>query len=164
MGWADRVAYVCHDFEDAVAAGIVTDRSLPAEVAAVCGTSRREQLSVFVAGLVSGIVTSGHVAMPAEIAHALAAFRRFNYEHIYLRPASRQQALLVVDLLQALVEHMADRPHLLPEHFQPDDDAGTPGAYRAAVSYVGGMTDRFACRTAVALLGWETTRLPVSVV
>ena len=53
--------------------------------------------------------------MTEPVAEALAEFRRFNYEHVYLRPASRAQADAVIALLRALVEHYADRPHLLPD-------------------------------------------------
>ena len=67
----------------------------------------------------------------------------------------------MIALLQALVEHYADRPNLLPDAHGLD--AGSPAALRAAVAYVGGMTDRFACRQAMALLGWERVRLPVGI-
>lgn len=102
--------------------------------------------------------------MTEPMAEVLAAFRAFNYEHIYLRPASRQQAGRVVDLLQALVEHYADRPNLLPGNLvQGGVGAGTPEAYRAAVTYVGGMTDRYACRLGITELGWDVSKLPVAV-
>ena len=48
--------------------------------------------------------------MTEPAAEALAEFRRFNYDHVYLRPASRAQAAAVIELLRALVEHYADRP------------------------------------------------------
>jgi dGTPase len=67
----------------------------------------------------------------------------------------------VIALLRALVEHYADRPNLLPEAH--DLDAGSPEAFRSAVAYVGGMTDRYACRQALALLGWPADRLPVGI-
>jgi dGTPase len=93
--------------------------------------------------VLDGIVATGRVGMAPPMADALAAFRAFNYEHIYLRPASRQQGVLVVDVLRALVEHF------VPER-------GTEGA----VAYVAGMTDRFAFATAVKSLGWDPGRLP----
>jgi dGTPase len=92
---------------------------------------------------------------------ALAALRAFNYERIYLRPASVAQAEAVVGVLQALVDFFADRPNALG----PDLGlaAGSPEAVRAAVTYVGGMTDRFAFHSAVAHLGWDPSRLPVGI-
>jgi dGTPase len=159
VSWADRIAYVCHDFEDAVAAGIVTAEMLPALVREVAGATRARQLGRFVSAMVDAARDTGRIGMAHEPAEALAEFRRFNYEHVYLRPASQQQARAVVDLLRALVEHYADRPNLLPDH-RGGLDAGSSDALQAAVAYVGGMTDRFACRQAVALLDWPRDRLP----
>ena len=161
VSWADRIAYVCHDFEDAVAAGLVTPEMLPAVVRDRCGSWRSRQLGAFIAGMVEAAATSGRIGMTAERAEALAAFRRFNYDHVYLRPASQAQARSVIELMQALVELYADQPQLMPQG--EGLDRGSPDALRAAVGYVGGMTDRFACRQAVTHLGWGLGRLPAGV-
>ncbi len=168
VSWADRIAYVCHDFEDAVAAGIVSADMLPDVVADRCGRDRSIQLGTFVRAVVSATVATGRIGMLPDTAEALAEFRRFNYERVYLRPASRQQATAVISLLQALVEHYADRPHAIPR--QTTDaalgagctelDAGGPEALRAAVAYVGGMTDRFACQQGLTQLAWDPAALP----
>jgi len=162
VSWADRIAYVCHDFEDAVQAGIVTAEMLPLSVTERCGRTRSRQLGAFIDGLVEGTLSTGQVAMTEARAEALAEFRECNYQRIYLRPASAEQGSAVVALLQALVEYFADRPNLLPAVGFPGLDAGTPEAIRAAVTYVAGMTDRFACQTVVARLGWDRSRLPRS--
>ncbi|MEO6652629.1 MAG: HD domain-containing protein [Ilumatobacteraceae bacterium] len=161
VSWADRIAYVCHDFEDAVAAGIVTPDMLPQLVASRVGTDRSVQLGTFVRAMILATADTGRIGMIEPVAEALAAFRRFNYEQVYLRPASVAQADSVIVLLRALVEHFADRPNLIPD--APALDAGSSDALRAAVAYVGGMTDRFACRQALALLGWDRERLPVGI-
>ena len=168
VSWADRIAYVCHDFEDAVAAGIVTADMLPAVVAERCGRDRSGQLGTFVRAMVSATTATGRIGMEPDIAEALAEFRRFNYEYVYLRPASQRQGAAVVSLLRALVEHYADRPHAIPhptiEAALGDRadyvDAGGPEALRAAVAYVAGMTDRFACQQGVAQLSWDPAKLP----
>ena len=158
VSWADRIAYVCHDFEDAVAARIVTPLALPEIVRSRCGERRSHQLGAFITAMIQAAGQTGRVGMTAECAEALAQFRRFNYDNVYLRPASQQQARSVIELLQALVEHYAVHPQLLPEVVS--SDPGSAEALRDAVAYVGGMTDRFACRQAVAMLGWDTARLP----
>jgi dGTPase len=161
VSWADRIAYVCHDFEDAVAAGIVSTEMLPPVVRDRLGVDRSSQLGTLVRAMIAATAESGRIGMIPSIAEALGEFRRFNYEHVYLRPASRAQADAVIQLLQALVEHYADRPNLLPDAHGLD--AGSSEALRAAVTYVGGMTDRYACRQALALLGWDRDRLPVGI-
>jgi dGTPase len=94
---------------------------------------------------------------PAEAA-ALASLRAFNYERIYVRPASLAQSAAVVEVLQALVELYAERPQLLPEGYETG--TGTDEVVRAAVRYVAGMTDRYAFRTAITELDWDADRLP----
>lgn len=161
VSWADRCAYSAHDLEDAVHAGIVTTSMLPRAVVQRCGASRSEQLGAFVGGLVDGITGAGCVGMADDLADALAALRAFNYEHIYLRPASMAQGDAVIRVLQALVEHFAEQPGAIPEAAEVTPGSGE--ALRAAVTYVAGMTDRFAFRTAVAELGWDRSRLPLGI-
>jgi dGTPase len=158
VSWADRIAYVCHDFEDAVFAQIVSPDALPATVTARCGVTRSSQLRAFVGAMISASARSGRISMEAEMAEALADFRQFNYDSIYMRDASRRQAKSVIELLQALVEHYVAHPHLM----SPADglSVSSPEALHAAVAYVAGMTDRFACRQGEVLLGWDVTRLP----
>ena len=167
VSWADRIAYVCHDWEDAVLAGIVAPHQLPPSVRSLCGERRSAQLGAFIAGVVSATLRTGQVGMEEEEAEALAAFRSCNYERIYLRGASLRQAESVVSVLRALVEHFSDRPHQVadqgPAALRSDTIAGSQEAVRAAVTYVAGMTDRFAFRQAVALLGWDPAKLPAGV-
>jgi dGTPase len=150
VSWADRCAYTAHDLEDAIRAGIVTTDDLPAGLRTALGTTRKDQLSTFVAALVACIREEGVVGMRAGPAEALAALRAFDYERIYTRPASVAQADAVIAVLRALVEHYAARS-------SADDPV------REAVAYVGGMTDRFAFARAVEDLGWDPARLPVGV-
>jgi dGTPase len=164
VSWADRIAYVCHDWEDAVATGIVSPAVLPEAVRERCGDRRGQQLGAFIDALVATVLRTGTIGMDEAAAEALAAFRACNYEHIYLREASVAQGEAVVAVLRALVEHYADRPNAIPQVQESGGlSAGEPEAVRAAVTYVAGMTDRFAFRQAVAVLGWDPSKLPVGV-
>ena len=167
VSWADRVAYVCHDWEDAVLTGIVSPHQLPPLVRDVCGDRRSAQLGAFIHGVVAATLRSGQVGMEEDAAEALSAFRACNYERIYLREASVRQGEAVIRVLRALVEHFADRPHLMAEtgraRLARRPRRQPAGARVAAVTYVAGMTDRFAFRQAVALLGWDPDKLPAGV-
>ena len=162
VSWADRIAYVCHDVEDAAAAGIVCVDDLPQVVQERCGTTRSDQLNSLIAAMVDATAATGRIAMTADIAEALATFRRWNYERIYLRDESRTQARQVVELLRSLVDHYASHPDSLPAAFRVDA-AGTPALLHSVVTYVSGMTDRYACSQALTLLHWDPARLPAGV-
>jgi len=157
VAWADRIAYVCHDFEDAVDAGIVSPSELPAIVRDVVGTDRSQQLGTFVSAMLDTIAETGVVALRTPEADALAAFRSFNYERIYLRPEAAEQARRVIAVIRALTEHFADLPRT------PELAPGSDRAVAEAVRYVSGMTDRFALGLAVERLGWDLAALPQGV-
>jgi dGTPase len=159
VSWADRIAYLCHDFEDAVLAGVVHPHDLPAVVVERCGADRRLQLHAFIEALVGTTARTGTVAMDDAHAEALAAFRAFNYERIYLRPASVAQAGIVSRVLAELVEwYRTDPSRLVRAGRELTDDADPD---HEAVAFVGGMTDRYALDRAVEHLGWPVEDLPV---
>jgi dGTPase len=89
VAWADRIAYVCHDFDDAVRAGILEPADLPVGVRTVVGTRSSEQIGTFVLAVLDAIDRTGTVGMTEPAAGALAEFRSFNFERIYLRPAAQ---------------------------------------------------------------------------
>ena len=161
VSWADRIAYVCHDFEDAASAGLVTEDELPLIVRERCGVHRGEQLGSFINAMIRTIRETGVIGMDASHAEALAAFRAFNYQTIYTRGAAIEQSNRVVDMLRGLVDYLAAHPeHINEVEDAQKDMANSPVTIRHAVEYVSGMTDRFACRRAENWLGWDSSRLP----
>jgi dGTPase len=161
VSWADRIAYVCHDFEDAATAGIVRTEELDELVLDRCGATRRTQLAAFIGAMIDATESTGRIGMTTDHAEALGAFRAFNYERIYLRPDSRTQAALVIDMLQGLVEYLAADATRLPARLLTDDSE--EGVRRASVEWVAGMTDRYAHRAAQDWLGMPPESLPQGV-
>jgi len=161
VAWADRIAYVCHDFEDAVRAGVVAPEDLPAEVVEVLGTRRSAQLDRLIGAVYSTIAETGTVGMAAAEAAAMDVFRNFNFERIYLRPASVRQAEKVIEVLRALTDWFAHHPDRLEAGREMAD--GSPEAVALAVLHVSGMTDRYALSSAVEHLGWDRDKLPLAV-
>ena len=185
VSWADRCAYCAHDLEDAADVGIIDLDDLPQAVTEVAGRSRASQLRCFIGALVECITETGEIGMRQPYAGALSALRDFNYERIYTRPGSIAQGETVVAVLRDLVEYFANHPEKIPAARARRRRAGwTPwpwsaltagalaagtaanssteadGVLRRAITYVSGMTDRFAFSTAVRLLGWQLDRLP----
>jgi dGTPase len=163
VAWADRIAYVCHDFSDAVRAGILAPDDLPSEIADVVGRSQSRQIGTFVRAVLDAVDATGHVGMTEPAATALVRFRAFNFERIYLRPAARRQAEKVIGLLKGLVDFFVDAPTRLPVDATGMHLGLVPGAPETAavvVRYVSGMTDRYALGLGVELLGWRSEHLP----
>lgn len=144
VSWADRIAYVCHDFEDAQRSGVIDAASLPDLVRRRVGTAHSEQLGTFIEALVASSVASKTIGMDRDTAAALAEFRAFNYESIYLRAESVAQANAVIAVLSGLVEQLVESGYVALD----------------AVAYVAGMTDRFAFRLAVERFEYPVALLP----
>lgn len=147
VSWADRIAYVCHDFEDALHAGVVRAEELPDAVRHRCGSRRGEQLGAFIDGLVDASAVEGRVGMPDDLADALGAFRSFNYDRVYNRSDALAQSAAVVAVLRRVVEHLAGG----------SDD---PEVIRQAVATTASMTDRYAFDLATSEAGFPEARLP----
>lgn len=163
VSWADRIAYLCHDFDDACRAGLVVPGDLPRSIADVLGLEQREQVHRFIMALLDTIRATGEVAMAEPFGSTLLEFRAWNYEHIYLRPAATRQRDRAIALLRGLVEYFIDAPTRLPDVAEGRVEAPVSGSKEAAVLaviYVGGMTDRFALGLGVELLGWRPEDLP----
>ncbi|HWD24601.1 MAG TPA: HD domain-containing protein [Acidimicrobiales bacterium] len=147
VSWADRIAYVCHDFEDALHAGVVRAEDLPDAVRRRCGSRRGEQLGAFIDGLVDASAVEGRIGMPDDLADALSAFRSFNYDRVYSRPDAMAQSDAVVAVLRRVVEHLSGG----------SDD---PEVVRQAVATTASMTDRYAFDLATSEASFPPGKLP----
>ena len=143
--WADRIAYVCHDFEDAVSAGIVSiPMNFPAIVRERCGVRRQPT-----AGDLhqrddphdSGDRDHRHGRASRRGARRLSGVQ---LRAIYLRSASRQQGSAVVAMLRALVEYYSAHPDAIPDVAESDEVPDSRARAARCVAYVAGMTDRYA--------------------
>jgi dGTPase len=162
---ADRIAYVGADYEDALRTGILVPSDLPDIVRTRLGQHQPDQTGALVSGVIDAILATGYVGITEYAAEALDAFRAFNYERIYLRPAAGERNRRMVTMLQALVEHYGDAPGLIPAVASGEWEAPISGEREAmamAVRYVSGMTDNFAISSARAL-GIPSGELPKSI-
>jgi dGTPase len=130
---------------------------LPRLVREVCGDSRQDQIRAFVASIVRAAMETGYIGMMEAEAEALAGLRSFLYRRVYLRPESVAQREAVIPVLRGLVEYFAESTAA-----RTDGQAGEVDPVTAAVTYVSGMTDRFAMRLAVERLGWDPMRIPLT--
>lgn len=141
--FADRIAYLAHDAEDAMRAGVITRDDLPASVLAVLGEPGREWISTLVNAVVEESEREGEVTMRPDVLEAMHALRDYMFGNVYLRDAARRQADKAVALIRDVVEHFAAHPEEIPAGYTLPDD---PPVQRA-VDYVAGMSDSYALRT-----------------
>jgi dGTPase len=143
----DRVAYLNHDIDDAVRAGVLREADLPAEPIAVLGDTGSQRIDALVHDLVEHSEQAGAIVQGEQAGAAMAELRTFMFDRVYLGPAARRQHAKIERLLRTLFDHFADDPDRLP------DGGGAPDADVAqrVTDYLAGMTDRYCIRAFEAL-------------
>jgi dGTPase len=143
----DRIAYLNHDIDDAVRAGVLEEADLPAAPIAVLGDTGSHRIDALVHDLVEHSERAGAIVQGEAAGAAMAELRDFMFEHVYLGPAARREHAKIERLLRTLFDHFAEDPSRLP------DDGGASGADVAqrVTDYLAGMTDRYCIRAFEAL-------------
>jgi dGTPase len=144
-GWvcrfADRIAYLNHDLQDALRAGVIGFDDVPKEVAEVLGPNAgRSWINTMVEGVISESCKRGRVAMDADILLAMKRFREFMFERVYLRPESEAQNARARAVIHQIVDHLLVHPEEIPESYRIDE----ADTLTQVLDYVAGMTDRYA--------------------
>src|SRR4051794_33104905 len=136
----DRIAYINHDIDDALRAGVLLIGDLPREEIAVLGETGSRRIDTLVHDLVEHSEAAGDIVQGDVVGPAMLRLRTFMFDHVYLGPVARAEHAKIERVLRGLFEFYVGRPEELPE--------GVPGASEAdrVVDYLAGMTDRFAIR------------------
>jgi dGTPase len=143
----DRVAYINHDIDDALRAGVLDEAALPREAIAVLGRGGSERIDALVHDLVETSERAGDIVQGEQAGTAMTSLRSFMFDRVYLGEAARQEHSRIERVIRTLFDHYASDPALLP------DRGGAPGADHAqrVTDYLAGMTDRYAVRAFEAL-------------
>jgi dGTPase len=143
----DRVAYINHDIDDAVRAGVLREDDLPEGPIDVLGVTGSARIDTLVHDLVETSASAGDIVQGDEAGGAMDALRSFMFEHVYLGPAARREHAKIDRVVRTLFEFYADDPARLP------DSGGVPGADlgQRVTDYLAGMTDRYCIRAFEAL-------------
>ena len=134
----DRVAYINHDIDDAVRAGILREQELPSEPIAVLGSSGSARIDALVHDMVENSARAGDIVQGELAGEAMRTLRDFMFERVYLGPAVRDEHKRISGVVRRLFEHYVEHPELLP--------AGEDELSRRVTDYLAGMTDRYCIR------------------
>ncbi len=151
--YADRIAYLVHDMQDAVRAGILHYADLPPESVAAFGEPGREWVSTMIRAVLEESVRQGEVTMEPEVLAAMDGFRKFMFENVYLRPESQRQAAKAIRILRDLVDYYLEHPDEMPESYRIEGES----LVNQVLDVVAGMTDRYALRVHDQLFRPERT-------
>ncbi|MDM8000908.1 MAG: deoxyguanosinetriphosphate triphosphohydrolase [Dehalococcoidia bacterium] len=155
---ADVVAYISHDVDDALRAGVITESDLPAVAVSVMGRSRSERINALVCDIIDSSwdargedLTSRErqpiIGVSPPVNEAMNALRDFLFDRVYDSELVNREADVARLVVRRLYEYFTGHEDQLPDEFRLSDD---PLA-RRVVDYVAGMTDQYALQTAKGL-------------
>ncbi len=141
--YADRIAYINHDIDDAIRGRILMIDDIPAEILELLGRTHSERISTLVNDIISSSMGQNDILMTPEIGDAMTELRTFLFERVYRNPKAKGEEIRAKDMLRRMYEYLVKNPDKVP-----DEDFrylnATDSIERRVCDYIAGMTDRYA--------------------
>ena len=143
--FADRIAYINHDIDDAIRAGILNKEDIPSALTAMLGETHGERINTMVASVVEASRDCAAVSMTPDVQAATNDLRAFLFERVYLNPKAKAEEVKAKEVVYALFTHYATHPDKLPDRYRLRiGTAEGETVERAVADFISGMTDRYA--------------------
>ncbi len=141
--FADRIAYINHDIDDAIRGKILKIEDIPAEIIELLGRTHSERIATLVNDIVSSSAGQNDILMTPEIGKAMLDLRSFLFEHVYRNPKAKGEEIRAKDMLRRMYEYLVKHPDKIPvEERRAYGEKDT--VERRVCDYIAGMTDRYA--------------------
>ena len=141
--WADRIAYINHDIEDAIEGSILRTEDIPASCCAVLGSSKSARITTLITDLVENSGETLRMSEPVQ--REFDRLHEFMYASVYLDSAAKAEEYKVESMVEELYRYYQRNPDKMPGLYQTI--AWEEGLDRAVTDYISGMSDAFAVRT-----------------
>ena len=154
--WADRYAYVNHDIDDAIRAGILENIDIPKSISRILGSSHSQRINTLVCDTITTSREAGDICLSPQVEKALNDLREFMFQNVYRNPIAKGQEVKARGMLKRMYEYYYKNPEALPQDFQPQ--LSFDGMERTVCDYIAGMTDNYAVDKYTELFipsGWQ---------
>ena len=139
---SDQIAYVNHDIDDAIRAGVLSPEDIPREIRVVLGDTHSQRIDTLVCDMIRTSAQEGKVCLSEPVDRALSDLRRYMFENVYFNPAVKGEEAKADSMLKRLYDYYYHHPKALPVDFQPQMSFG--GLELTVCDYIAGMTDKYA--------------------
>ncbi|MBQ8580024.1 MAG: deoxyguanosinetriphosphate triphosphohydrolase [Oscillospiraceae bacterium] len=139
---SDQIAYVNHDIDDAIRAGILTNDDIPDSITDVLGHTHSKRIDTLVCDMINCSREEGKIVLSPRVEQSLKDLRAFMFEHVYRNPVAKGEESKAKAMLTKLFEYYVAHPEALPADFQPQ--LSFDGMERTVCDYIAGMTDNYA--------------------
>ena len=140
--FADRIAYVNHDIDDACRAGILSEQDIPRSLREILGSGHSERINTMVTSIIRASRGKPTISMEPEIGAAADSLREFLFERVYRNPVAKSEESKAQEMLMALFDYYIRHSEKLPALYR--NRIGTDPVERCVCDFLAGMTDRYA--------------------
>ncbi len=141
--FADRIAYINHDIDDAIRARVLRLSDIPPEIIELLGRTHSERISTLVNDIIVNSQGVNDIVMTPEIGKAMMDLRSFLFEHVYRNPEAKGEEVRAKDILRRMYEYFVANPDKIPaEEMRIGGERDS--IERRVCDYIAGMTDRYA--------------------
>jgi len=154
--YSDRIAYINHDIDDALRAGILHITDLPKECLKVLGTDHKSRINTMITDIIMESLDKPNIKMSKEIEKATNDLREFMFENVYIGSIAKVEEEKVQYIIKQLYEYFFDNPEKIPEDLRKK--MRDEGNHRLICDYIAGMTDRYALNQYKSIflpVGWQ---------
>ncbi len=154
--YADRIAYINHDIDDACRAGILAKEDIPRDLCEILGETHSKRINTMVSSVILASTDKNEIRMSPEVQDATDRLRAFMFEAVYTNSVAKAQDGRAKEMLGQLFAHFVKHPEQMPELYQRN--MATDGIGRCVCDFISGMTDRYAIETYKELFiprGWS---------
>ncbi|MDD6188962.1 MAG: deoxyguanosinetriphosphate triphosphohydrolase [Clostridiales bacterium] len=138
---SDRIAYINHDVDDAIRAGILSEEDIPGEIVAVTGESYGERIDSIIKDVVFSSRDSDTIQMSSTMYFVMESFRDFMFERVYKNPVAKSEESKVEGMFSMIFDYYIKDPSKLPEDYISHLDRYSPE--RVICDYIAGMSDTY---------------------
>lgn len=139
---ADKIAYINHDIDDALRAGVISEGNLPAETKRYLGETKSQRIDTLVSSAIEN--TRGEVTLDRDVQSAFDNLHEFMFDRVYTNPVCKSEEGKAMAMIQRMYRFFEENPNELPNEFI--EIAWRDGAQRAACDYIAGMSDSYALK------------------
>lgn len=143
---SDKLAYINHDMDDAIRAGILTEEDIPADIRNRLGNSCKARLNSLVHDVIINSMDRPEICMSPEVERAMTDLRKFMFENVYLNPKAKGEEDKAVHMIEQLFDYYMSHPEALPQRFKNALETTDTPMEQIVCDHIAGMTDSYAVK------------------
>lgn len=140
--FADKIAYINHDIDDAVRGGVIQNSDIPKRFSKVLGSSHSVRINSMIKGIIRGSEGKNDIEMDEEVFEAMMGLRKYMFENVYLNDYAKNEEKKAFNVIKSLFNLFLESPELIPEGIS--SISSSEDNMIIVRDYVAGMTDRYA--------------------